>query len=147
MRIESDVLGRPIRVDDPDGQSLMRYLAVTRTQPTGNGPGDEFLAVMTRNGKGDIIERLLDGDKVVWVDECSNVAAVVSPVLDDIGSEPCSTPDSSFYTYEADGKISTISDAIATNANDNFDEVNRLLRYKTAPPGTVTRSPAPTSSR
>jgi YD repeat-containing protein len=105
-------------------------LAVTRTQPTGNGPGDEFLAVMTRNGKGDIIERLLDGDKVVWVDECSNVAAVVSPVLDDIGSEPCSTPDSSFYTYEADGKISTIFDAIATNANDNFDDVNRFLRYK-----------------
>ncbi len=130
VRIESDALGRPIRVDDPDGQSLMRYLPVTRTQPTGNGPGDEFLAVMTRNGKGDIIERVLDGDKVVWVDECSNVAAVVSPVLDDIGSEPCSTPDSSFYSYEADGKVSTIFDAIATNANDNFDDVNRFLRYK-----------------
>ncbi|MFQ5426755.1 MAG: hypothetical protein ACE5EV_06720, partial [Gaiellales bacterium] len=121
--VVSDALGRPIRVDTPDGFSLSRYAAVTRTQVAGPGTGSVFDAVLAKNGKGDLIERILDGDRVVWVDECSNT---VPPATASLASVSCSTPDQTFYSYEATGEVSAIYDAVAVYGGTYADPNHRL---------------------
>ena len=87
-----------------------------RAQPAGFGTGDVFDTVEVTDSNGNTTRRLMDGNRVVWVDECQ-------------GSS-CASFDSTFYTYEATGEISTIYDAIANDpANPDYTSPARYLRY------------------
>ncbi|MGH0029666.1 MAG: RHS repeat-associated core domain-containing protein [Myxococcota bacterium] len=120
----TDALGRPIEVVTPDGISRTRYSGVARTQPAGPATTDSFDVVLSSNGKGDLVERWMDGDRVAWVDECPNGVAPGDP----IATATCGAADQTFYTYEPDGVISTIYDAVATSTS-SFADPNHYLRY------------------
>ena len=96
----TDALGRPVRIDTPDGFSLLTYRSV------GNrwGGAGNLDAVLEKNGKGDLLERALDGDRTAWVDECH----VGFPA-----SAACGAADTTRYSYEATGEIRSIYDARA----------------------------------
>ncbi len=119
----SDALGRPIRIDTPDGIALLAF--GSGTQPAGPGQGSVLDRVLEKNAKGDLTQRFLDGQRVVWVDECKNA---VAPGLTDLKAVICSNPDRTFYRYEASGEISTIYDAVAV-ATPDFDDPSHYLRY------------------
>ncbi|HEY5656222.1 MAG TPA: RHS repeat-associated core domain-containing protein, partial [Myxococcota bacterium] len=112
---ELDALGRVVRITSPDGEIRNEYLAVTWTQPAGPGTGTLFDAVRTTHANGRVIQRLMDGERVVRSDECRDAA--------------CTSADSTFYTYEASGELSAIYDAVALASND-FDDPSHALRYR-----------------
>jgi len=112
---EVDAAGRVIRITSPDGHAVTQdYSRMLRVQPAGSGRGDVFDTVEVTDSNNHTTRRLMDGNRVVWVDECQ-------------GSS-CASPDSTFYTYEATGEISTIYDAIGTAAGD-YASPARYLRY------------------
>jgi RHS repeat-associated protein len=110
-----DEVGRVVRVTTPDGEALTEYKRIQRVQPMGGGSPDWFDAIESSNSENQMTRRVMDGNRVVWVDECLDYVCA-------------NTPDSTFYTYEATGEISTIYDAIATSTGD-FTSPARYLRY------------------
>jgi YD repeat-containing protein len=131
---ESDALGRTIAVNTPDGVSHRSYRSATRTQPAGPGTSNPFDVALASNGKGDLVERWLDGDRVVWVNECH---AGVAPG-EELTGAGCGAYDQTFYTYEATGEISTIYDAAAT-AGNAYADPDHYLRYSFDTLGRVVR--------
>ena len=119
-----DALGRPESVTTPDGISRFVYLRGTRAQPAGPATNDAFDVVLASNGKGDLVERWLDGDRVAWVHECHGGVAPG----ESLSGKTCGASDDTFYTYDADGSISTIFDAAATSGDD-YDDPDHYLRY------------------
>jgi RHS repeat-associated protein len=112
---EVDVAGRVIRFTSPEGHDVTQvYSRMQRVQPAGSGMGDVFDAVEVTDPNNHTTRRLMDGDRVVWVDECQDSG--------------CASPESTFYTYEATGEISAIYDAIATATGD-YASPSRYLRY------------------
>jgi RHS repeat-associated protein len=111
---ERDALGRVVRTTSPDGEALQEHLAVAWTQPAGSGMGTVFGAVRLTDANGHVSQRLLDGDRVVRVDECHDPA--------------CASADRTFYTYEASGEVATIYDAIAVSSGV-FDDASHYMRY------------------
>jgi len=123
-RTTNDAIGRPIRNDTPDGFSIFEYFPLTKT--AGPGPtGDPFDGILEKNGKGDLIQRAMDRDRIGWVAECGNAT---TPDTTDIGAAGCTGSEltETYYTYEATGEISTIYDARATSP---FNDPNHYVRY------------------
>ena len=111
---EIDAVGRVIRTTLPDGEVTTDYLRFERFQPQGFGADFVFDAVEITDPNGNMTRRIMDGNRVVWVDECQDSG--------------CASFDSTFYTYEATGEISTIYDALAISAPD-YASPARYLRY------------------
>ena len=123
----SDSLGRPLSIMRPGNElGLFAYASTTKTQPAGGGAGDQFDTVLGKNPKGDLNERILDGDRVVWSDECSNVVAPATATLSGV---TCANADTTFYTYHASGEIDTVYDAIATSAAQGYSDTSHHLTY------------------
>ena len=116
-------VGRPVREDTPHGFSILEYSSTIKTDGPGS-IGGVFDSVLEKNGKGDVIQRALDGGRVVWVDECEDT---VLPGASSIGS--CSGPETThtYYTYEATGEINTVYGTRA--ADSSFSDPNHYLRY------------------
>jgi RHS repeat-associated protein len=123
MLMETDAIGRPIREDMPHGFSILEYSSTTKTGGPGS-IGSRFDSVLEKNGKGDVIQRAVDGNRIAWVDECQDP---VLPSATRIGS--CSGPETThtYYSYEATGEVGTIYDARA--AASSFSDPNHYLRY------------------
>ena len=121
----TDAVGRPVRIESPEGASILTYRSV------GNrwGGSGQLDAVLEKNGKGDLLERALDGDRTAWVDECHGEAPP---------SVACGAADTTRYTYEATGEIRSIYDARAV-AGASFSDPNHRLRYSYDTLGRVVR--------
>jgi RHS repeat-associated protein len=109
-----DAAGRVIRITLPDGQVTRDYSWMLRVQPAGSGTGDLFDTVEITDSNDNTTRRLMDGKRIVWADECQDAG--------------CASFDSTFYTYEAMGEISTIYDAVANATGDHASSA-RYLRY------------------
>ena len=81
--------------------------------------------MLDRNGKGDLIQRVVDGERPVFVDECH---AGVSAGLTSLDGVSCGTADTSFYTYEATGELQKAYDPRAY-AQLLFSDPNHRLAY------------------
>jgi len=84
--------------------------------------------VFEKNAKGDLTRRLVDGDRLLLVQECHNAP---DPMVDSPIDEGCTTPDEIFYVYEPTGEISTLHDALA--ASDpaiGFSDPDHFLRHR-----------------
>lgn len=124
--VSTDGLGRVVATATPDGVAVTRYEPQTRTQGAGPSTTDRFDAILHKNAKGDLIQRLVDGDRVVWVDECGNTTAAG---LSSLGGESCGgAVDSTFYTYEGSGENAMIFDPIAAATGD-YTNSNHFFRY------------------
>jgi RHS repeat-associated protein len=111
---EVDAAGRVIRITSPDGEVTQDYSRMPRVQPAGSGTGDVFDTVEITDSNSHTTRRLMEGNRVVWVDECLDAS--------------CAAFDSTFYTYEPTGAISTIYDALANSVAD-YASPARYLRY------------------
>lgn len=134
--VESDTVGRPIRIDTPDGFAIMAYFPVAdRPYPAGLGGLGSFDGVLVKNGKGDLLQRVVDGDRSVWVDECHTGVAAG---LDSLDSVACGAADTTLYTYEATGEVLSVYDARAVEQS-SFNDANQRLRYAYDTLGRVVR--------
>lgn len=120
-----DGLGRTVSRTTPDGVEVFEYRAATRSQPVGSGTGTSFDATLAKDRNGNLTQRLTDGERAVWVDECNNT---VAPGTTSLSSVSCSTPNTTFYTYEATGEISVIHDAQAVFDN-SYNNPRHQLAY------------------
>jgi len=75
--------------------------------------------------------RLMDAERVVWVDECPDA---------DCNGEP----DSTLYVYEPTGEVATIYDAVATSTGDYVSPA-RQLHYQYDTLGRIVRAEEPNS--
>ncbi len=127
---EVDAAGRVIRITSPDGQLTQLYSWMARAQPAGSGTGDVFDTIEITNPNHNTTRRLMDGNRVVWADECQDSG--------------CASFDATFYTYEASGEISTIYDALANDpASPDYTSPERSLRYQYDRIGRVIRTDEP----
>src|SRR5262249_7971952 len=93
----------------------------------------------TRNAKGDLVRRLVDGNRVVRVEECNNSATTLEGVS-------CGTPDVTGYDYAPTGELWRINDPIAMangpDANHSFiyqyDTLGRVISTQDPDAGTST---------
>jgi RHS repeat-associated protein len=120
-RTTTDAIGRTLQRGTPDGFSVYAHYRVDRSQPVGPGSGHLFDAVLRKGPRGDLVRRVLDGQRIVWVDECQNTLAPAATSVPDL----CTTPDQTFYVYEPTGEVSTTYDAVATTGSYN-DAAHRL---------------------
>lgn len=120
-----DELGRVLTRTDLDGVQAMGYGTITRTQfagPGSLGQDHVFDAVLAKDARGKLRERLLDQDLGVWMRICSNE---VSPAATDLIGVSCSPAEETFYVYDADGSPKEIYDAIAVG-----DPASRTDRHR-----------------
>ncbi|MGH9199767.1 MAG: RHS repeat-associated core domain-containing protein [Vicinamibacterales bacterium] len=106
-----DALGRPVTITTPDGVSQLAYGAA--------GASGGLDSVITRNAKGDLTERWLDGDRVTDVFECTNTVGVGDPLS-------CSgSPTPTHYVYEGDS-IANITDPEGNVLHYSHDTLGRV---------------------
>ncbi len=127
--LEVDAAGRAIRTTSPDGQVSRQYLRMQRPQPPGFGTADVFDAVEITDPNGNMTRRVMDGKRIVWVDECSDQGCL-------------NAPDSTFYSYEPTGEISAIHDAYANSTGD-YASSTRYLGYHYDTLGRVVQTDEP----
>ncbi len=125
----TDALGRPLRIDTPEGFSVLAYFPVTaRGYPAGLGGAGPFDGMLVKNGKGDLLQRVFDGGRPVWVDECHDG---VDPELASLAQASCGNPsgaDTTLYAYEATGELHTVYDATAVRIG-SYADPDHFLRY------------------
>ena len=135
-----DLLGRLVEVVQPDG-SLIQFgfrRAVRSQPPVGPGSGnDVFDAILIRDAEGNFTRQLVDGERVVWIEECHGTAAAAGAGNFWFGTqfhaESCpgsgqASPPTTYYTYDGDGEIASIYDAEAVAGND-YTSASHRLRY------------------
>jgi RHS repeat-associated protein len=93
-----DALGRVLLQTEPAGSSAAAYQSLEWVD-----------AILVKDRNGNLTRRLMDGDRVTRVDECTNTvaASATSP-----GSS-CSSPQQTKYVYEASGEVAEIHDALS----------------------------------
>ena len=109
-----DALGRLLRHDAPSGTRVAHYRREVR--------GAALDGVLLRDANGHLLYRLLDGDRVAWVDECQNTPTALD--LSDVG---CTSPEQTAYAYEPTGEIGTITDAEQNDLVYAYDTLGRVL--------------------
>ena len=112
-----DILGRPVEIESPDGTTLLTYGMLGRAAPGGSQP-TLLESVLTKNAKGDFTRHLLDGDRVVWVDECTDA------------DPTCPNADRTFYTYEPSGELQAVYDAKVGAGNAPMSDAAHKLAYR-----------------
>jgi YD repeat-containing protein len=80
-----------------------------------------FDFVVAKDRGGHVTRRLLDADRVAWVDECSNTVPPGTSNPDDL---VCDTPDRTFYSYHPTGELTAIYDA-----TEDYTGANHRLAY------------------
>jgi len=122
--LRTDALGRPVRLDTTHGFSVYDYFGISASSASGPWPvaGYDFDGVLEKNGKGDLILRAMDGDRIAWVDECDES---VDPEADELGGTICGGA-RTYYDYEGTGEIRTIYDPRIDGA---YSDANHFLRY------------------
>jgi YD repeat-containing protein len=119
----TDGLGRPVRIDTPEGIARLDYRSVTRAHPdTGTRTFD---VVLTMDPRGALTQRILDGDRVVWVEQCNG--ALLDPETADLSTAGCASPDVTFYRYAPTGELAEIYDAAAQSVYDPGQATLRLV--------------------
>jgi YD repeat-containing protein len=127
--------GRPTRIETPDGVSLIDYRRVMRRLP-GATADEPFDAILSMSRRGHLVQRIFEGDRLVWVEECSNAPSPPSTV--DLVGVNCSSPVKTFYRYEPLGQIAEIYDAKASSLTDPnqatlrfvFDSLGRIRQTR-----------------
>jgi len=98
----ADALGRVTAIDTPDGPpATAAYLAgaLPGVVPPRLDPNAPVDLQVTTDPAENVTRRLIDGDRLVRVEECADAG--------------CSSSDRTFYTYEASGEVSTIYDPLS----------------------------------
>ena len=128
-----DPLGRILRHDTPNGTRVADYRHENRAQPTGPGAGsplNDFDGVLLKDANGNLVQRIFDGERLVWVDECTNQ---VLPSTTDLSSGVCTSPAETFYTFEATGEVARAYDAAAKGVGDldpvGYEDSSHYLEY------------------
>jgi RHS repeat-associated protein len=101
-----DPLGRVLSQQEPSGTAAAQYSA--------QGGLDVVLA---SDANGNVVQHHMDGDRVVWADECAAGSSLASG---------CASPDRTKYAYEASGEVSVIYDALATSSAGYSDPRHQL---------------------
>lgn len=119
-----DAVGRTLRTETPDGVALARFDATLDSvvAPDGAVVTATVDRVLTKNPKGDVEVRLVDGERVAAVHECHNPP---DPTLVSLGGVDCSTPDRTLYGYEA-GSPKVVYDPLA---GPGYDDPRHRLVY------------------
>jgi YD repeat-containing protein len=130
-QVHADALGRSVSIETPSGFSSFHYRSESRAFPVGSSQGGSFDATLVKNGKGDLLQRLEDGERLVWLDECDSVVAPAA-VLD--ANDACGSADTVLYTHEASGELSTVYDATGS-----YWDPDHYLRYHYDTRGRVIR--------
>ena len=131
----SDAIGRPVRIDTPVGSgtasSRYAYFSVDASylpNPWSGSLGG-YDVVLEMNGKGDLIQRGLDGDRIVWVEECGSTFVELDASTFEEASCSGDTP-TTYYDYEATGELRTIFDARAQHESGlNYVDPSPYLQY------------------
>jgi RHS repeat-associated protein len=129
--IHTDALGRSVSIETPSGFSSFHYRSELRVFPLESGQGSYFDATLVKNGKGDLLQRVEDRERLVWLDECKSV---VSPTSVLGANDECGSADTVLYTHEASGELSAVYDATG-----NYWDPNHYLRYHYDTRGRVIR--------
>ncbi|HEB88932.1 MAG TPA: hypothetical protein ENI85_05115 [Deltaproteobacteria bacterium] len=132
--VRTDAIGRPLRSDTPDGVSVFAYSWRVKRQGPG-ALGGIFDSVLEKNGKGDLVRRAFDGERIGWIEECGHS---LDPETVDIRSAGCTGSGSTVthYEYEATGELSMIHDP---RSAPPFDDPGHVLRYHYDTRGRVVR--------
>jgi RHS repeat-associated protein len=112
-----DALGRLESRSSPDGLAIASYRREVRSSLV-------YDAVLLKENDGTITQRLLDGDRVAWVDECTNTVSVGES---NPGNLSCPAADRTYTEYEPTGEVSTIFDAMATSTAGYSNDRHRLV--------------------
>jgi hypothetical protein len=111
-----------VRIDTPEGIARVDYRSVTRTHPDVGAA--TFDAVLTMDPRGALTQRILDGDRAVWVEQCNG--ALLDPETADLSTATCASPDVTFYRYAPTGELAEIYDAAAQSV---YDPGQATLRF------------------
>jgi RHS repeat-associated protein len=131
-----DAMGRTIRSNTPLGFSIVEYFPITKN--AGPGPtGMSFDGILEKNGKGDLVQKAMDGERLAWVEECGNT---VPSDATDLTGTGCGGPDltRTDYVYEATGELGAIHDARSVSPYDDpehvlrrhYDTLGRVVRIE-----------------
>src|SRR5262249_31852216 len=119
-----DALGRTTKVDLPGGfTSQVQYGA-----PSGGG----YDVAFTKDANGNLSQRTIDGDRLVFMDECQT--QLTSGAFD--SNTPCNGPDRTSYAYYASGELRTVLDPVATKSGNgqnhtlvyDYDTLGRVIQ-------------------
>jgi YD repeat-containing protein len=119
-----DALNRVTRIETPDGVSQLHYRSITKTHPD-VGP-QSFDVVLQMDPRGNLTQRIFDGERVVWVEECTN-APISSPATADLSGASCQSPAVTFYRHAPTGELAEIHDALTSSPYGN--PATATLRY------------------
>lgn len=101
----TDAIGRMVQSTRPDGFSRVRYSGTTYA-------GKPTDVVLEKNPKGDLTQRIVDGDRNMALDECKNAP---NPSLSDLTGIACQNADRTEYIYDPTGELTVIYDPIAVS--------------------------------
>lgn len=105
-----DLIGRVVKVEEwGDAQTmntitLAQFERGVRSQPTSftpPGASTYFESVLSKDPKGNLKRGLFDADRLVWSEECANT---VTPMTNSLTGVSCSSPDTSYFVYDATGE-------------------------------------------
>jgi len=122
-----DALGRILTRTTPDGVIRFSFGQRAEVFPVGSDTENAVSrdVVLEMDAKGNLTEKVFDGDRLVVANECSNV--VEDPAAVDLSGVTCGNPDSTYYTYEASGELDTIFDA---HPDQDYVSAARRMRYR-----------------
>ena len=134
----TDALGRPISVATEDGAALFHYAAATETVigPGGIPSPAAVDVVWEQNPKGDLVRRLLDGERLLAVEECTN--SDPARTLAALALESCAGTDNrSLYGYRATGQLETLEDPLGNQLRYSYDTAGNVIRIDDPDAGTA----------
>jgi RHS repeat-associated protein len=131
-RIVYDALGRATRVDSPEGVELALYGRTARTSLAGGTPA--FDTALLKDVGGRLKQRVYDGERVAWVDTCTNTVAAEATSLAGV---PCSAPESTGYGYLATGRLGRIRDPGGTELVYGYDLLGQVTTVSDPSGGTT----------
>ncbi len=125
-----DAVGRLIYSETPHGFSVYDYASASAASIGGPWPASNqsFDVVLEKNGKGDLIQKGLDGSRVAWVDECQNTVLASATNISGTGCTGGTSGGAArtFYRYEATGEVGAIFDP---RIDSSFSDPNHVLTY------------------
>jgi RHS repeat-associated protein len=109
-----DRLGRPLTEASPLGIRAFGYGRHDRG-------GVAYDGVLVKEPRGSLVQRVLDGDRTAWVEECDNTvsAAAQSP------GTSCAAPAVTTYSYEPTGELRLVRDALGFDLTYAYDTLGR----------------------
>ena len=123
-----DGLGRVERLDTLDGVTVNSYRDGMRSTWVNGDPTARSLdVILTKDARGNLTRRGLDGAKLVFSEECANT---LSPNAVSAAGEYCAMIERTFYDYTSDGLVDTVYDAAIASSGANLDDISHRIRYQ-----------------